>query len=234
MKSFNIRDQHQSISWSNDDLPSLGGGTPLPVALSGKADVTKASSSATNFPRIECAQVLSAHRLELVSGWCSGQLARRGRGKKSPQSARISSWPNGAKVMVYGEVADSIQGAPQPLYKRPRFFADAQWDAYGGRLTAFAQHTLAHGVRVAYHHHMGAYVETPADVDALMARAGDAVGLLLTGPRSPAACGGSCASTARLPCIAGRAAGNPARAQRQLELSRIRNQWRIPVPGDGA
>ena len=29
---------------------------------------------------------------------------------------------NGAKVMVYGEVADSIQGAPQPLYKRPRFF----------------------------------------------------------------------------------------------------------------
>ncbi len=88
--------------------------------------------------------------------------------RKSPRSARISScWPsNGAKVMVYGEVADSIQGAPQPLYKRPRFFADAQWDAYAERLTAFAQHTLAHGVRVAYHHHMGAYVETPADVDA--------------------------------------------------------------------
>jgi inosose dehydratase len=85
---------------------------------------------------------------------------------------------NGAKVMVYGEVQDSIQGAPQPLYKRPRFFTSAQWDAYAHRLTRFAQHTLSHGVRVAYHHHMGAYVETPADVDELMKRVGPEVGLL--------------------------------------------------------
>ena len=28
---------------------------------------------------------------------------------------------NGATVTVYGEVANSIQGAPVPLYKRPRF-----------------------------------------------------------------------------------------------------------------
>jgi len=33
-------------------------------------------------------------------------------------------------------------------------------------------------VRLAYHHHMGAYVETPADVDNLMSRTSDAVGLL--------------------------------------------------------
>ena len=31
---------------------------------------------------------------------------------------------NGANVMVYGEVADSIQGAPQPLYQRPRSCSD--------------------------------------------------------------------------------------------------------------
>ena len=84
----------------------------------------------------------------------------------------------GATVMVYGEVADSIQGAPQPLYKRPRFFRDADWRAYGERLTEFARHTLAHGVRVAYHHHMGAYCEAPGDVDALMGCVGDEVGLL--------------------------------------------------------
>ena len=140
--------------------------------------------------------------------------------------------------MVYGEVADSIQGAPQPLYKRPRFFADSQWHAYAGRLTAFAHHTLAHGVRVAYHHHMGAYVETPADVDALMARVGDAVGLLFdTGHMTFA--GGDAAQmlakhvAARLPCpLQGRAAGGDrARAQPQLELSRIRDQWRLHRAG---
>ncbi|HVR93168.1 MAG TPA: TIM barrel protein, partial [Casimicrobiaceae bacterium] len=85
---------------------------------------------------------------------------------------------NGAKVMVYGEVADSIQGTSSPLYKRPRFFRRDQWLEYAGKVTALARHTLSRGVRLAYHHHMGAYVETPADVDRLMALAGDEVGLL--------------------------------------------------------
>ena len=51
-------------------------------------------------------------------------------------------------------------------------------DSVHTRLDALARHTLAHGVRLAYHHHMGAYVETPADVDALMAHTGPEVGLL--------------------------------------------------------
>ncbi|HEY1609567.1 MAG TPA: TIM barrel protein, partial [Paraburkholderia sp.] len=76
------------------------------------------------------------------------------------------------------EVADSLQGAPRPVYQRPRFFGDAQWDEYAQRLDAFARHTLSRGVRLAYHHHMGAYIETPADVDRLMASTSDAVGLL--------------------------------------------------------
>ena len=81
--------------------------------------------------------------------------------------------------MVYGEVADTIQGSPLPLFQRPRFFSEAQWSAYAERLDRFARYTLSQGVRVAYHHHMGAYVETPADVDELMTRTSDAVGLLL-------------------------------------------------------
>jgi inosose dehydratase len=79
---------------------------------------------------------------------------------------------------VYGEVADSIQGAPKPLYQRPRFFSDARWNEYAERLNKFAAFTLSRGVRVAYHHHMGAYVETPADVDRLMSLTSADVGLL--------------------------------------------------------
>ena len=68
--------------------------------------------------------------------------------------------------------------SPVPLYRRPRFFTDAQWDEYAQRVDAFARYTLSRGVRLAYHHHMGAYVETSADVDRLMERTSDAVGLL--------------------------------------------------------
>ncbi len=171
------------ISWSNDDLPSLGGETSLETALSeGKRIGYDGFELGNKFPRESEALrgVLGAHGLELVSGWYSGRLARQGVDEEiaavGPHLKLLAD--NGAKVMVYGEVADSIQGAPQPLYKRPRFFHDRDWRDYADRLTRFAQHTLAQGVRLAYHHHMGAYVETPDDVDRLMSLAGKEVGLL--------------------------------------------------------
>jgi inosose dehydratase len=182
-RGLDVRIGINPISWSNDDLPSLGGETPLEVALAeGRMIGYQGFELGNKFPRESNALrgVLAAHDLALVSGWYSGRLAR---GSVEDEIAAVGPHlkllaDNGANVMVYGEVADSIQGAPQPLYKRPRFFTEAQWDAYAERLTRFARHTLAHGVRVAYHHHMGAYVEKPADVDALMARAGEEVGLL--------------------------------------------------------
>jgi inosose dehydratase len=183
MKGLDVRIGINPISWSNDDLPSLGGETPLEVALAeGRQIGYQGFELGNKFPREPEAlrAVLAAHDLALVSGWYSGRLAT---GTVEEEIAAVDAHlnllaANGANVMVYGEVADSIQGAPQPLYKRPRFFTAAQWDAYAERLTRFARHTLAHGVRLAYHHHMGAYVETPADVDALMARVGPEVGLL--------------------------------------------------------
>jgi inosose dehydratase len=65
-----------------------------------------------------------------------------------------------------------------PLYKRPRFARATQWREYGERVTAFAKYTRDHGVRLGYHHHMGAYVESAADVDRFMESTGDDVGLL--------------------------------------------------------
>ncbi|HEY3179170.1 MAG TPA: myo-inosose-2 dehydratase [Casimicrobiaceae bacterium] len=182
-EKFDVRIGINPISWSNDDLPSLGGETPLEVALSeGKAIGYQGFELGNKFPREPKAlrDVLSRHDLALVSGWYSGQLARRSVeeeiGAVEPHLQLLAA--NGADVMVYGEVADSIQGAPVPLYKRPRFFHDRQWREYADKLTAFARHTLKHSVRLAYHHHVGAYVETPADVDRLMSHVGDEVGLL--------------------------------------------------------
>ncbi|HEV2040141.1 MAG TPA: myo-inosose-2 dehydratase [Casimicrobiaceae bacterium] len=181
--NFSVKIGINPISWSNDDLPSLGGEIPLEVALAeGKAIGYQGFELGNKFPRQSAAlrNVLSQHGLELVSGWYSGQLARRSAEEEiravAPHLELLAD--NGAKVMVYGEVADSIQGTSSPLYKRPRFFRREQWLEYADKVTALARHTLSRGVRLAYHHHMGAYVETPADVDRLMALAGDEVGLL--------------------------------------------------------
>ncbi|HVS55434.1 MAG TPA: myo-inosose-2 dehydratase [Casimicrobiaceae bacterium] len=181
--AFSIKIGINPISWSNDDLPSLGGETPLEVALTeGKAIGYQGFELGNKFPRQSAAlrKVLSQHGLELVSGWYSGQLARRSAEEETravEAHLRLLA-DNGAKVMVYGEVADSIQGNASPLYKRPRFYHPGQWRDYADKVTTLARYTLSRGVRLAYHHHMGSYVETPSDVDQLMALVGEEVGLL--------------------------------------------------------
>jgi inosose dehydratase len=171
------------ISWSNDDLPSLGGEIPLDVALAeGRKIGFQGFELGNKFPREPAAlkAKLGEFGLACVSGWYSGRLARRSVAEEieavGPHLELLAQ--NGATVMVYGEVADAIQGLPIPLYKRPRFRDDADWRAYGERLDAFGAHLAKRGVRLAYHHHMGAYVQSPEDVDKLMSVTGGNVGLL--------------------------------------------------------
>ncbi|WP_213778942.1 myo-inosose-2 dehydratase [Caballeronia sp. dw_276] len=183
MSTFDVRIGINPLSWMNDDLPSLGGETPLSVALTeGKKIGYDGFELGNKFPREPDAlkKLLGDYDLALVSGWYSGRLAERSAEDEiaavGPHLELLAK--NGATVMVYGEVADSIQGSPRPLYQRPRFFSEDRWTEYAKRLNTFAEYTLSKGVRVAYHHHMGAYVETPADVDKLMSLTNDSVGLL--------------------------------------------------------
>ncbi|MET0203456.1 MAG: myo-inosose-2 dehydratase, partial [Casimicrobiaceae bacterium] len=126
-RTFSVRIGINPISWSNDDLPSLGGETPLETALAeGAAIGYQGFELGNKFPREHNAlrNALAPYTLALVSGWYSGRLARRPAAEEmaavGPHLDLLAS--GGAEVMVYGEVADSIQGASLPLYKRPRFF----------------------------------------------------------------------------------------------------------------
>jgi inosose dehydratase len=183
-KTFNVKIGINPISWSNDDLPSLGGETPLSTALTeGRAIGYQGFELGNKFPRDPAAlrELMAGYGLDVVSGWYSGHLATR---TVEEEIAAVESHlrllaENGCKVMVYGEVADSIQGERSiPLYKRPRFRNGEAFKRYGERLTVFGRHLLKHGVQLAYHHHMGAYVEAPADIDRVMAYTGEEVGLL--------------------------------------------------------
>jgi inosose dehydratase len=183
MKNDPIRIGINPISWSNDDLPSLGGEIPLSTALTeGKAIGYEGFELGNKFPKdpAELRTLMAGYGLDVVSGWYSGRAAERSAKDEIlavDKHLRLLAG-NGCKVMVYGEVAHAIQGEAVPLYKRPRFRTQDQWKRYGENLTEFARFTLSHGVRLAYHHHMGAYVESPDDVDQLMAHTGEEVGLL--------------------------------------------------------
>ena len=171
------------ISWSNDDLPSLGGETPLSTALSeGKQIGYEGFELNGKFPKSAqgVADVLRPYDLALVSGWYSSRLAQRSAAEEIDAIASHVQLlaQNGAKVLVYGEVADSIQGQRIPLVERPRFYTERASQDYADKLNELARFTLSQGIRLAYHHHMGAYVESPSDIDTLMRLTGPEVGLL--------------------------------------------------------
>jgi inosose dehydratase len=172
------------IGWSNDDLRALGGATPLETCLAeAKEAGFEGMELGHKFPREPLAlrAVLDRHGLALVSGWHSAELLRR-----SPEEELAALRPHldllkafGCTVLVFAETSNAIHGdRSRPLDERPVLEPGA-WAEFGCRMTAVADRTLAEGVRLVYHHHMGTAVQSEADIDALMEATGPSVHLLL-------------------------------------------------------
>jgi len=172
------------ISWTNDDLPQLGGDTSLETCLS---ETRQAGYSGTElggkFPkdRASLGKVLAEHELQLVSGWYSGLLLNNDLKSElelvKPQLELYASL--NAPVLVYGETYATVQNRQQePLCNKP-VLAEAEFPAYGERLTGLAEYCASQGVPLAFHHHMGTAVENEAELDLMMQNTGDAVGLLV-------------------------------------------------------
>jgi len=189
------------ITWTNDDMPELGGGTSLETCLSETRQAGFAGiEMGGKFPR--CANILepilARHGLVLVSGWYSAQLRKRSvEGELSAVSDHLELLAAmGCSVMVFAEGHGSTDCDPNaPISARPRL-EKGEWREYGRKLTEVAEHMQERGVRLAFHHHMGTVVQTESEVDALMASTGTEVGLLLdTGHMAFA--GGDPVATAR-------------------------------------
>jgi inosose dehydratase len=171
------------ITWTNDDMPELGGDIPLDTCL---AETRQAGYSGTElggkFPRTsaELAPILKRHGLKLVSGWYDGRICER---EVEQEFAAIEPHLTllrdlGCKIVVYADTSRGRHdGIFQPASRRP-VLADDEWRGYGQKVTALAERMAAFGVRMAFHHHMGTIVQTDTEIDRLMAATGQAAGLL--------------------------------------------------------
>ena len=168
------------ITWTNDDMPELGGDIPLETCL---VETREAGYAGTElggkFPRAAATlgPILARHRLKLVSGWFDGRILER---DVAAEFAAIE--PHllllrdlGCAHVVYADTSGR-QGFP-PISRRPTL-ADGEWPAYGRKVTELAERMAAFGVRMAFHHHMGTIVQSAADIDQLMTTTGEAAGLL--------------------------------------------------------
>ena len=181
---MSIRIGANPIGWSNDDLQSVGGETPLEVCLAEAREAGFVGMELGHkFPREPQAlkAALAPFGLACISGWYSAELLKRDADEEMrqlrPHLDLLKAM--GSNVLVFCETSNAIHSdRSRRLSERPRLGA-GDWAEWGRRVTEVADRTIAEGVRLVYHHHMGTIVESSDDIDALMAATGPSVHLLL-------------------------------------------------------
>ena len=179
-----IRIGANPIGWSNDDLQDIGGATPLETCLAEAREAGFVGMELGHkFPREPGAlkAALDPFGMACISGWYSAELLKRDADEEMKHlRAHLDLLKAmGSTVLVFAETSNAIHGdRSKPLSQRP-VMAAGDWAEFGRRITQVAERTLAEGVRLVYHHHMGTIVESETDIDAFMAATGEAAHLLL-------------------------------------------------------
>ena len=172
------------IAWANDDMPELGGDTPLEDILADIRDVGfEGVELGGKFPRGagELKPLLDGYGLDLIGGWYSGSLLVQDSGAEiaALQDHLSLLTAMGSTVFVFAETSNAVHGDRSvSLDGAPRLGAEG-WPPFGRRLTDVADYIHSQGLKFAYHHHLGTVVETGDDLEAFIAATGPSVGLTL-------------------------------------------------------
>lgn len=172
------------IAWINDDMPELGGDTPIEQVLADARDLGFAGIElGGKFPRDPDAlkRLLASYELELVGGWYSASLLTRSAADEieALRSHLDLLQALGSEVFVIAETSNAIHGTRDCPTSASPVLGDEEWKSFGERLTAVAEFIENSGLRFAYHHHLGTVVETAGELDRFLQSTGDSVGLTL-------------------------------------------------------
>ena len=172
------------ITWSNDDLPGVGGDIGLETCLREAAAAGyEGIELGGRFPRDagRLAPLLERHGLSLVSGWYGAHLLRRdAREEAAALQGHLDLLQRmGCGVLVFAEVTRCIHADIASGFSRRPRMNGAEWGRFAARLGELANRTAGQGVELAYHHHVGTVVQSAADIERLMETTPDAVRLLL-------------------------------------------------------
>lgn len=170
------------IAWINDDMPELGGDTPLDSVLRDIRDVGFSGVElGGKFPRdpAELRALLENYNLDLVGGWYSSNLLTQSAEAEIEAMQEHLGLLNelGCSVFVTAETSNAIHGRREvPLNRSPMLNED-DWKLFGERMTGVADYVGSQGLRFAYHHHLGTVVETAEELDRFLSVTGEGVGL---------------------------------------------------------
>ena len=181
---MSIRFGVSPIAWINDDLPELGGKTPVETVLRdaqalGFEGIELGGKFARD-PQTLGAQ-LDAHGLALIGGWWSAALLAR---SLEDEIAALQEHLRllealGSRVFIIAECSNAIHGnRRRPLAGSPRLSAE-EWRRLGERLSGLASYLEKRGLRLAYHFHLGTVVEREEDIEQFVSHTDRRVGFVV-------------------------------------------------------
>jgi inosose dehydratase len=172
------------IAWSNDDMPELGGDTPLEQCLLEASEAGFSGiESGGKFPKKseKLIPLLEKYNLNLCSGWYGANLRKNSVKEEIEliqEQLKLFQDCN-APCIVFAEVSDSIAGDPnRSLSTRPQMDND-EWNDYCKKVSEIGKYLEDQGMPLTYHHHMGTVIETQKDTERLLENTSDQVKLIL-------------------------------------------------------
>jgi inosose dehydratase len=172
------------LTWTIDDLPEVGGETPLETCLAeARAAGFAGVELGCKFPRTvpELHAALAPHGLALVSGWYGAGLLQRSAAEEfeAMRPHRELLCALGCEVVVVAETTRCIHGDRRARLSQRPVLGAADWPSFVARLEELGARLQDSGLTLAYHHHMGTVVQTEDEVDRLMDSCDENVALLL-------------------------------------------------------
>ena len=171
------------IAWSNDDMPDLGGDTPIETCLFEARSVGfRGIELGGKFPRNPgtIKYLLNKFDLEMPGGWYGAYLNERSveeEWQAMQNQIELYKLIN-SSVFIFADVSGSIQGEPKiPLSKRPRL-KDNEWSDYCNKISEIAKRLSDIGLPMSYHEHMGTIIQSEQDVYRLLDNTNDKTSLL--------------------------------------------------------
>ncbi len=162
------------VNWNNPDIPDVFPWMPYGEALDHMVeagyDATEWGPSMPTDPA-ELGEALGSRGLDLVGAFVG--LGFRDAERLEPELERALAIAdflakNGGTVLIAAEAGDERRRGEAGHVDETRGLTDGQWRNLGAGLDELARRLKPMGMTLAFHNHVGTYVETPAETARLL------------------------------------------------------------------
>ena len=171
------------IAWSNDDMPELGGDTPIETCLfEAKSAGYSGIELGGKFPRNPgtVKYLINKFNLYLPGGWYGSKLKEKNieeEWQAMQTQIELLKFVK-SSVFIFADVSGSIQEeAGVALSARPKLI-DSEWKNYCNKITEISKRLSDVGLPMSYHSHMGTLIQSEQDIDRLLNDTQDETSLL--------------------------------------------------------